>query len=224
MKLLVPSFLLLFAMGCQSSDTGVGDLSSDVLVRSYLAPEDRPTTPDERRALSVASRSALQQTRQILKSSASWQEADQRLRKAIDAERDPLLRRHLEETAAVKMLNPAILGSLNTSASKEATGYYVEALVRHRSPETPLLADAIGRLDGYWSPNEVARVAAKALDAAEAFAERGADCEDCRREQAETFGGASPSQAASISGPQAAYETQLPAAVRRLRLLSDATG
>lgn len=175
--------LFLFA-GCEQStenDLGVGDLDAALVVRSYPSPDERPRTQDERRTHHKVALGALAETRAIMSSSANWQEADRRLR-ALVAEQDGVRRRqHYALVASTRMLQPGVLPPEGADAL-EATGHYVEALVASRSKDTPLIADALGRLDGYWPDAQVARVAGRAADIGLEAAAATAKCEGCSLE------------------------------------------
>ena len=199
--------------GCESSpELGVGT-PGDLLVHSYLAPEDRPKTPEGRRALSLASRDALKSTGTVFRTSASWAEADQRIRALIDAETDPVRQRRLEETAATRMLQPDVLCAASSPEALDATGAYVEMLIRHGSPDAPLIADALDRLRNYWTTDRVVGLAQDAAAALDAYAQRHETCEDCSAESQ----GPSPTAA---SGRRSVYEAQFGEAERRIYVLA----
>lgn len=182
-----------------------------------IAPEDRPQTPEARRALHEAGRAALMETEDIFQTAASWAEADRRLRVLIDQQEDPLYRRRFEEAAAAQMLRLDGLQRSDAPEALETTGHYAQMLVRHRSPDTPLLADATSRLDGRWSADRVAEVASGALRAAEAYAARGETCHDCRSGDASS---PTPSEVVATSASQGTFDAEVTEAVRRLQALA----
>ena len=227
----------LLVVGCEphTADLGLWDGDAPVLVRSYIAPEDRPQTPEARRALHEAGRAALMETEDIFQTAASWAEADRRLRVLIDQQEGPLYRRRFEEAAAARMLRLDGLQRSDAPEALETSGHYaqmlvrhgspdtplladaISRLVRHRSPDTPLLADAISRLDGHWSADRVAEVASGALRAAEAYAARGETCHDCRSGDASS---PTPSEVVATSASQGTFGAEVAQAVRRLQALA----
>ena len=184
---------------------------------TIIAPGDRPQTPEARRALHEAGRAALMETEDVFQTSASWAEADRRLRVLINQQEDPLYRRRFEEAVAAQMLRLDGLQRSDAPEALETTGHYAQILIRHGSPDTPLLADAISRLDGHWSADRVAEVASRALRAAEAYAARGETCDDCRSGDASS---PTPSEVVATSASQGTFDAEVTEAVRRLQALA----
>lgn len=183
MKLTTTALLLLLIAGCEPSGTSDIGLPMDdgLVVRSYLAPEDRPTTPAEREALGIASRDALTATREVFQTSTTWVEADARVRQLLADETDPVRHRFLEETSATRMLEPGVLD--DSDAALDVLGRHVEVLIRYDNQDTPRIAGALQRLEGHWAPDRLAHLAAEAAADAEAYVARKADCEGCSPER-----------------------------------------
>ena len=184
---------------------------------TIIAPGDWPQTPEARRALHEAGRAALMETEDVFQTSASWAEADRRLRVLINQQEDPLYRRRFEEAVAAQMLRLDGLQRSDAPEALETTGHYAQMLVRHASPDTPLLADAISRLDGHWSADRVAEVASRALRAAEAYAARGETCDDCRSGDASS---PTPPEVVATPASQVTFDAEVTEAVTRLRALA----
>ncbi|MEL6614834.1 MAG: hypothetical protein AAFQ43_03800 [Bacteroidota bacterium] len=212
------SLLLLVSLlvGCESSTTHDIGLRFDqeVTMRSYISAEDMPRTADERKALGDASRFALRETERVLQTSATWQEADGRLQALASEQDDPVARRFVESAAAYRMLSAEELKADDSPKALDATGRYVEALVRHQSMETPLIAGALERLTTHWPAGRVADVARGAVGTVEAHALRNADCDGCSPEKAYS------TLATATRENRAVYDVRSVEAVEALRALA----
>ena len=102
---------------------------------TIIAPGDRPQTPEARRALHEAGRAALMETEDVFQTSASWAEADRRLRVLINQQEDPLYRRRFEEAVAAQMLRLDGLQRSDAPEALETTGHYAQILIRHGSDQ-----------------------------------------------------------------------------------------
>ena len=202
-------------MGAETSDVGVGSSEPAFSVRSYLAPEDRPATPEQRLALHDASRDALKHTGDILDRSVTWAEADQHIGALLARQTEPI-RRRVFEVAATRMLQPDVLPVQASPEASDASGRYAEMLVRHGSPDVPLIASALERAAQSWEPDRVAVLASDALSGFEAYKARGA-CDGCR--PTARLSASAPLRAAEL-GSEAAYEAKVQEAVARLRALA----
>lgn len=210
-----PFFLALLLFGCEPGATHDIGLRFDqeATMRSYVSAEDMPRTTGERKALGNASRYALRETARVLQTSATWQEADGRLQALASEQGDPVARRFTESAAAYRMLSAEELKADDSPEALDATGRYVEALIRHQSMETPLIADALERLTAHWPAERIADAARGAVGTVEAHALRNADCDGCSPEKAYSI------LATATRENRAVYDARSVEAVDALRAL-----
>ncbi len=116
----------------------------------------------------------------------SWQEADTRVRAAINAY-DGRFRSHFEQMAAGWMLNARLFQQPRTPETLAAADYYTELLVEHRAVDAATMRRALEIVSPSWGEARVAAAATQAhADAVAFLTSKGATCLDspCRTVQA----------------------------------------
>lgn len=138
-------------------------------------------TPDESDAASPAERGESLELIDAIVAAAEtaddWRAADREVRHLLD--RAPAGRRHaVEQWAAYAMLSQQLLPAGDEAATATIADY-VTMLLDNGSPEARYVYAGLERLDGYWSPEQVAAAAASGARFAEEDLQRRTDCSDC---------------------------------------------
>lgn len=119
----------------------------------------------------------------LLMESTNWKEADRAVTTALTHHVDVADSDLREEVAAVMMLKLVLLQQDVTPEVQEAMSRYTTVLIDRRNPEAHVIADALERLQGYWTSEQIAEAAAVAFNIAEERLAVIYDCDGCSFQQ-----------------------------------------
>ena len=176
-QILVAFLITLMVAGCQEVPSSVVESPARTLDFTVLVndPEvfTNETAPLEVLKARAQANTAAMHTfyRLIARETDNWREAHEEVQRELAAsvESERFVR---EQTSAILMLKTYLLGEDANADKLDAIGYYTNLLIEHKNPEGPLLADALQRLQGHWSKEEVATAASQAMVGPEAFLAR----------------------------------------------------
>ncbi|WP_022834603.1 hypothetical protein [Salisaeta longa] len=170
---------LLLVAGCQSERTDrlknqlkdaaqaqVNALldSAEVRLRSELN-----LTPAQEQALTDALNQAQARLSDAIARAPSWEEAQQNAQQFLAENRDlpPAI---AEQLVASRMIEQWLLQGELTPAQRDALSRYTEMLIEQNSAEAAVVANALGQLQGTWSPERIRAAAQQALQTAQQHA------------------------------------------------------
>lgn len=183
------ALLVVAAVGCQDAPSATESAPriapADFRVHLKMPePPGQTLSPETLEARAAAQTEVTKTLYRILQQAGNWREADGQVRTLLATSSLPPYA--LEQTAATLMLRTQLLVDATADDGPEpnpeklaAIAFYTELLVEHESPEGRVVAEALQALDGYWSNQKRAAVAARAAAATEAFLAKRLDCTDC---------------------------------------------
>lgn len=118
--------------------------------------------------------------RTALAQAEGWKDAEARIQSALAAHSD-VPAYMVQQYVATMMLQTELLPESPTDEPDrlDAIGRYTDMLVANRNPNSALIDQSLGALEGHWSQERISRTASDAYDAAERFIEAKTDCGGC---------------------------------------------
>lgn len=163
-----------------SAAAGIGNPDRVVVVTRPVGFDPATITPEQRRALSESSRTVSREMRDVLLTSKTWQEADQRMQTLV-AEAPAASQAMIAQAAASYMLQSGALdsgGTVDRADRLDAVGTYVTLLADHQSPDVLTVAKGLDQLADHWPSDRIQAVASRTLAVVDAT-ETAEPCEDC---------------------------------------------
>lgn len=182
---LVLSFILLCTLvACQEGPASVAEpvhgsiTDTNIRLATPAAYEGGLTTPELRAEIAEATNSSMHAFLKIIEGSANWQEAHSRVQTELAAGSEfPAYIR--EQIAATYMLRSVLNSGDTETGAHEAIMQYTRLLIDNKSPDGPLLVQALQRLYGQYEEEEIKQLSGRATEGPRHFLEKRRYCEDC---------------------------------------------
>lgn len=110
--------------------------------------------------------------------SASWQEADMRVREKLAGVKGKFLAFKLEQFAAHTMLSIHLLQGAISPEKQEAIAFYTQVLLTNEHPDADLLSRSLSSLEGKWNKQQIVGAAKRTATYARKYLQE-SPCKPC---------------------------------------------